>query len=78
MKKVVLTIAIVLGLGMASFAQNGLFGRGEVDEYGMRDITLPSLPNHGASTNQDAPLGGGALLLLGLGAAYAMTKKSKK
>lgn len=75
MKKVVLTIAIVLGLGMASFAQNGLFGKG--GEESTKDITLPSLPNHGVSTNQDAPLGGGALLLLGLGAAYAL-KKSKK
>ena len=75
MKKVVLTIAIVLGLGMASFAQNGLFGKGGDED--MKEITLPSLPNHGVSTNQDAPLGGGALLLLGLGAAYAL-KKSKK
>ena len=77
MKKLVLTIAIVLGMGLASNAQ-GLFGRGEVDEYGMRDISLPSLPNHGVNTNQDAPLGGGALLLIGLGAAYAMSKKNKK
>ena len=76
MKKLVLTIAIVLGLGMASFAQeSGLFGKG--GNEGMKEITLPSLPNHGVSTNQDAPLGGGALLLLGLGAAYAL-KKSKK
>ena len=75
MKKLVLTIAIVLGLGMASFAQNGLFGKG--GEEGAKEINLPSLPNHGVSTNQDAPLGGGALLLLGLGAAYAL-KKSKK
>ena len=76
MKKLVLTIAIVLGMGLASNAQ-GLFGRGEVDENGLREINLPSLPNHGVGTNQDAPLGGGALLLLGLGAAYAL-KKSKK
>ena len=75
MKKLVLTIAIVLGLGMASFAQNGLFGKG--GEEGAKEINLPSLPNHGVSTNQDAPLGGGALLLLGLGAAYAMTKRKK-
>lgn len=77
MKKIVLTIAVVLGLGMASFAQeNGLFNRGE--ESGMKEITMPTLPGHGATTNQNAPVGSGALLLIGLGAAYAMTKKSKK
>lgn len=77
MKKVVLTIAIVLGLGMASFAQ-GLFNRGVADENGTKDFALPSLPAHEQTTNQNAPLGSGALLLIGLGAAYAMTKKSKK
>ena len=76
MKRIVLTIAVVLGLGIASFAQNGLFGKG--GDEGMKEINLPSLPNHGVNTNQDAPVGSGALLLIGLGAAYAMTKKSKK
>ncbi len=36
---------------------------------------LPSLPNHDLDTNQDAPLGGGVLLLIGFGAAYALKKK---
>ena len=76
MKKVVLTIAIVLGLGMASFAQNGLFGKG--GEEGSKDIDMPTLPGHGQTTNQNAPLGSGALLLLGFGAAYAMSKKDEK
>lgn len=76
MKRIVLTIAVVLGLGMASFAQNGLFGKG--GEEGTREITMPTLPGHGKTANQNAPVGSGALLLIGLGAAYAMTKKSKK
>ena len=77
MKKVVLTIAIVLGLGMASFAQ-GLFNRGYAEDGAKDGLTLPSLPAHEQNTNQTAPMGSGALLLIGLGAAYAMTKKSKK
>ncbi len=41
-------------------------------------LIIPNLPNHGATDNTDAPLGGGALLLIGFGAAYAMKKRSKK
>ena len=77
MKKLVLTVAIVLGMGIAASAQ-GLFNRGVADENGMKSIDMPALPGHGLTDNQNAPLGGGALLLIGLGAAYAMTKKSKK
>ncbi len=79
MKKLVLTIAIVLGMGFAASAQ-GLFDRGPETDYFNRDggLVKPGLPNHGEDTNQPAaPLGGGALLLIGFGAAYAMTKKKK-
>ena len=38
---------------------------------------LPGLPYHDETTNQDAPLGGGALLLIGFGAAYALKKRNK-
>ncbi len=38
-------------------------------------LIIPNLPNHGATDNTDAPLGGGALLLIGFGAAYALKKK---
>ena len=76
MKKLILTAAIVLGLAMASNAQ-GLFNRGYGDGA-KDDPTMPGLPGHGQSDNQSAPLGGGALLLIGFGAAYAMSKKSKK
>lgn len=79
MKKLALTLAIVLGLGMTSFAQSGLFGRGASDNS--KELTMPSLPGHGSTNNESAselPLGTGAMMLIGLGAAYAMTKKSKK
>ncbi len=79
MKKLIITTAIILGLGTASFAQSSLFNRDGNDREEMRDNRLgfPGLPGHGESDDQPAPLGGGALLLIGFGAAYAL-KKSKK
>ena len=64
----------------------GLFGRGAVSEeylygtgYTEGTPLFPNLPSHLNDENQDAvPLGGGALLLVGFGAAYALSKKSKK
>ena len=96
MKKLALTIAIVLGFSICSFAQGGLFQYGSAtqDEYQgtvwfsanqNRDglfrafgDNLPNLPNHGFDDNTTAPLGSGALLLIGFGAAYALKKRSKK
>ena len=91
MKKLVLTLAIVLGMTFGASAQyfsdngqpkgGGLFGYGatrDADNGG--GISAPLLPGgHGLDTNQDAtPLGSGALLLIGFGAAYALSKRSKK
>ena len=83
MKKLALTIAIVLGLSMTTFADGGgLFQRGISDEQlygegGNRDLVLPSLPNHNETENQDgnSPLGTGIAVMLGLGAAYLVGKK---
>ena len=83
MKKLALTIAIVLGMGIAASAQGGLFQYGFEDEYGLNrgsdgmfSIGLPS--EHGMNGHQDAPLAGGALLLIGFGAAYALKKRNEK
>ena len=91
MKKTLMTIAIMLGMGMATFAEHydggGLFQRGVVSEelfYGAgypRDNT-PLLPSgHNLNENQNAdpttPLGSGIAVLLGLGAAYAVAKKRR-
>ena len=85
MKKLIMTIAIVLGLGLTSFADpngGGLFYRGATaEENGNRTTgNTPIMPNHGLTENQnaDTPLGGGVAVLLSLGAAYAIGKKRKE
>ena len=93
MKKLALTIAIVLGLCLSTFANpngGGLFQRGVVDEEyygmgyygnGMRTTDAPMLPYHGQSDNQNGdqtPVGSGIAVLLGLGAAYLVGKRRKE
>jgi len=83
MKKLILTSLIVLGLGMGAFAQSrGLFDKGPGEQSSNnREATGLVLPNvHGDPGDQpaDAPLGGGVLLLAGLGAAYAASKRRKE
>ena len=88
MKKLVLTIAIVLVVTFGATAQQSsqFFDNGQQPANngdflgGSRgsDHKLPGLPGHGGHGNADAPLGGGALLLIGMGAAYAVAKKKNK
>lgn len=86
MKKLALTIAVVLGLSLTTFANTndgGLFQRGASEPtYGLYgDRTggmLPGFPDHNAEGNQPAPLGSGVAVLLGLGAAYFVAKKRKE
>ena len=87
MKKTLLTIAIVLGISLCASAQGGLFGYGAVSDeeyYGAGDRTggtapLLSLPTtHGETNDQNAPLGSGVAVLLGLGAAYLVGKRRKE
>ena len=71
--------------------QGGLFGRGDLSYFGMtRDGGTFSLcfPGHNFTTNWNGgsqghdddllPLGNGALLLVGFGAAYTLSKRKKK
>ena len=65
--------------------KGGLFYRGEFSENFTKDEDAGLwLPTHNVNGNWDAeqepeaPLGGGALLLIGFGAAYAMSKRNKK
>ena len=93
MKKLALTIAIVLGVTFGAMAQQsggGLFQRGLVSDevyygggYGYDDYydyrgTGLFLPIHGQAGNQDAPVGSGIAVLLGLGGAYLVAKKRRE
>ena len=98
MKKLIITLAIVLGTGMTTFAQEGyshhnggLLQRGETryDYYadwadlgwtrdgGLLGFSLPS--GHGLTDDQNGtPIGSGALLLIGFGAAYVGLKRKNR
>ena len=85
MKKLALTIAIVLGLSMTTFADpngGGLFNRGEgMGNEGNRDVITPMLPtshNLGDNQNADSPIGSGIVLLSVLGGAYLVGKKRRE
>ena len=81
MKKLALTIAIVLGLSMTTFADGGgLFMRGAepTKEGESTGPNFPGLPGHGETGNQDAPLGTGIAIMTALGAAYLVGKRRKE
>lgn len=85
MKKIALTLAIILGMGIGAFAQEkGLFGMGpgresSGDNRTEQGLILPTAHgNTGDANATDTPLGSGLLLLAGLGAAYAASKRRKE
>ena len=92
MKKLTLTLTLILGMTMTTFADGGLFNRGNNARYGQNsgfiyfnakdtgsgDVDMPMLPPHGSENNNPAPLGSGIALLMGLGAAYLVGKKRRE
>ena len=92
MKKLILTSAIILGISLTTFADGGLFNRGNNARYGQNsgyiyfnakdavreDVATPLLPPHGSTDNEPAPLGSGIAVLMGLGAAYMVAKKRRE
>ena len=86
MKKITMTLVILLGLTLGSFAQEGgLFGkgpsRGADNDYSYRGNNDPllNLPNqHGDTGDSPAPLGSGIVTLIGFGAAYMIAKKRRE
>lgn len=89
MKKVALTLAIILGLSMTTFADpdgGGMFSRNKAANNNNNTRTEGGLllPNkHGSNQDwngeeDDLPLGSGIAVLMGLGAAYLVGKKRKE
>lgn len=83
MKKVLVTLSLLLTLGLGASAQSdAFFSYSDVDNQqrtGGVAITTPGLPGQGTNTDNPAnpaPLGSGLLLLAGLGAAYALRRKN--
>ncbi|MBR7176155.1 MAG: hypothetical protein IKD32_02495 [Bacteroidales bacterium] len=76
MKKIILTIAIVLGIGFGVNAQSDAFFTQSFSDYrNSDDVETPRLPAHALTSNQDAPVGTGLLLLAGMGLGYAALRK---
>lgn len=86
MKKLVLTLALLVALTSGVYAQRegGIFGKGYVSEEvrdGNSSGSQPLLPgSHGLDSDQnaDGPLGSGIAVLVGLGAAYVLGKRRKE
>ena len=93
MKKLAIPIVIVLGLGLSAFADGGLFQRGYnakngfsgYNYFGAREMgdeeeifISPLMPMHNLETDQEAPVGSGIVVLMGLGAAYMVAKKRRE
>ena len=78
MKKLVVTFVMILGLATVSFGQS-LFGKSSNEEP-LRDAPGIVFPGHGETghLDSDGPLGSGIAILVGLGAAYAFSKKRKE
>lgn len=76
MKKIIFTIAIILGLTMGAVAQNdGFFNNWSDVDNRDNGTDLPELPLGGQIGNQNTPLGSGLLILTALGAGYAISKR---
>lgn len=85
MKKVLVTLAIVLGLGLAANAQYNTSGNDnffstldEVDNGLDKPggVELPGIPGgHGNGGDSPVPLDTGLFILTALGAGYALKKK---
>lgn len=80
MKKVFVTLSLVLTLGLGASAQSDAFFSYSDVETPNRTVTesgaMPGLPMRNQSTDHTAPLGSGMLLLAGMGAAYALRRKN--
>ena len=82
MKKLILTTAIVLTMGLGAYAQS-LLGKSNAERSGNRDLTTPAIMETHDHTedvdgNGKVSLGSGIAVLLSLGSAYVVAKKRKE
>ncbi|MBQ8223550.1 MAG: LPXTG cell wall anchor domain-containing protein [Bacteroidales bacterium] len=79
MKKVLVTLSLVVTLGLGAIAQNdAFFSYSDVDKQqrnGIIEINPPQLPALGEYSDQ-APVGSGLLILAGMGVAYALKRRN--
>lgn len=85
MKKIAIIIALLFGMNSFILSQTGgmlrhgpepvqdMFGKSNNDAMPL----LPSQHDLGGNHDADAPLGSGVLVLLGLGAGYAIARRKK-
>lgn len=86
MKKIALTIALVLALGLGANAQIGIsdaffndWAQSDFLRDGGLGLMLPGLPgDHGLGGDVPAPLGSGLIILGTLGAGYATLRRRKE
>ena len=86
MKKIVTTMVVILGMVLsvsAQEAERGFFGKGEsANRDGIFGFMMPDIDvadNEPAyPSSEEAPIGSGAMLLIGFGAAYAMSRRQKE
>lgn len=65
-----------MGRGMVNNESN--YGT-HTEQYSLfSNEDVPRLPGHNLGGNQSAPVGSGALLLVGFGAAYTLVQKRRK
>ena len=83
MKKIYLTLALLLSISLNVFAQrsDGFFNTMDEDPYNRLSdpgtvLTLPQKPI-GTQANEPAPLGSGLLILTAVGLGYAIRKRNK-
>ena len=85
MKKILLTIAVIMTISLSTKAQSdGFFRTNNFDYFDYRNgigvgdeigFLLPA--GHGYDYDTNAPIGGGLIILTALGVGYAINKKKK-
>lgn len=86
MKKILLTIVVIMTISLSTNAQSdGFFRTNNFDDFDYRSgsgiggeigFALPA--GHGYENDTNSPLGSGLLILSALGGGYLIAKKKKK